>query len=130
MNNLPTHALSVRQPWADLILFNTKRVENRTWRIPDKWVGVPVYLHAGKKPEPFDHYDFMYQPYPASLQVRLGAILGIVTFGRAFQPKEPKREWEIGPWCWPITEVNFVLANPIPYRGMLGFFPVTLPQRV
>ena len=127
MNNLPTHALSVRQPWADHILYHDKYVENRTWRIPDKWVGVPVYLHAGKKPEPFDHFEpFFSSVLKEPLKKRLGAILGVVEFGKPFSYTEPPDDWHIGPWCWPIT-FSEPLLEPIPYRGMLGFFPVTLP---
>ena len=42
-------ALTIRQPYADAIAFGTKRVENRTKRLPDKYVGVPVFLHAAKE---------------------------------------------------------------------------------
>ena len=130
MNNLPTHALSVRQPWADHILFDNKCVENRTWRMPAKWIGVPVYLHAGKQPEPFDHYALPYRSNTKSaLERRLGALLGIVEFGKPFTYAEPPHDWHIGPWCWPITHIQ-PLENPIPYRGQLGFFPVTLPEGV
>lgn len=37
--------LSIRQPWADLILSGAKTVENRTW--PTRWRGVLV-VHAGR----------------------------------------------------------------------------------
>ena len=39
----PTRCLSVRQPWAWLILHAGKDVENRTWSHPFRG---PVYIHA------------------------------------------------------------------------------------
>ena len=44
-----THAISIRQPWADHILYDRKSVENRTWKLPERWFGVPLWLHAGKE---------------------------------------------------------------------------------
>lgn len=40
--------LSIRQPWASLIIHSTKDVENRTW-----WTRVrgPVLIHAGLQPD-------------------------------------------------------------------------------
>ena len=42
-------ALSVRQPWAELIVAGLKDVENRTWRTDYRG---PVLIHAGMKIEP------------------------------------------------------------------------------
>lgn len=39
-------ALSIRQPWASLILRHGKVVENRTWRV--RWRGLLV-VHAGQR---------------------------------------------------------------------------------
>ena len=41
-------ALSIRQPWAELIVRGHKDVENRTWR--HSYRG-PVLIHAGHKSE-------------------------------------------------------------------------------
>lgn len=41
-------AISVRQPWAWLLLHKGKNVENRSWALPACYVGVPLLLHAGK----------------------------------------------------------------------------------
>lgn len=42
-------ALSVRQPWAELILRGVKSVENRTWTTP--WRGLLI-VHAGQRWDP------------------------------------------------------------------------------
>ena len=44
-------ALSIRQPWADLILYAGKNIEKRTWRFPDKHKGERILIHAGKQPD-------------------------------------------------------------------------------
>ena len=44
-------ALSIRQPWAELIVAGLKDIENRTWRTDYRG---PVLIHAGMKIEPID----------------------------------------------------------------------------
>ncbi|MCE5226490.1 MAG: ASCH domain-containing protein [Porphyromonadaceae bacterium] len=43
-------AISVRQPWAYLICAGLKDIENRTWKLPEKYKGQRVLIHAGAKP--------------------------------------------------------------------------------
>lgn len=47
-------AISVKQPWAQLICLGIKPIENRTW--PTKFRG-RVYIHASGKPVPFNGMD-------------------------------------------------------------------------
>lgn len=42
--------LSVKQPWAQLICAGVKNIENRTWRLPEKYKGKRVLIHASGKP--------------------------------------------------------------------------------
>lgn len=41
-------AISVKQPWAYLLCANIKPIENRTWPLPEKYIGKRVYIHASK----------------------------------------------------------------------------------
>jgi hypothetical protein len=43
-------AISVRQPWSYLICSGLKPIENRTWKLPEKYKGQRVLIHAGAKP--------------------------------------------------------------------------------
>jgi hypothetical protein len=43
-------AISVRQPWSYLICSGLKDIENRTWKLPEKYKGQRVLIHAGAKP--------------------------------------------------------------------------------
>jgi hypothetical protein len=42
--------ISIKQPFAFLILNNKKPIENRTWRLPEKYKGKRVLIHASGKP--------------------------------------------------------------------------------
>ena len=41
--------LSVKQPWSFLICSGIKDIENRTWRLPEKYKGERVLIHASAK---------------------------------------------------------------------------------
>ncbi len=45
--------ISIKQPWASLIVHGIKDIENRTWACPKKYIGQRVLIHAsgfrGKK---------------------------------------------------------------------------------
>lgn len=38
--------LSVKQPWANLLCEGIKDIENRTWKLPEKYKGKRVLIHA------------------------------------------------------------------------------------
>lgn len=147
-------ALSIKQPWAWLICakFNglpIKDMENRDWRIPTSFkLPQRIYVHAGKTPDEW---------YPAIDIVRkvYGTITGMNLWdkfinwqyknGQSIMFPSQNTSLIIGevditdcvdksdsPWF--VGKYGFVLAKPklydkpIPYKGQLGFFEVTLPQ--
>lgn len=128
--SLPTVCLSIRQPWAWLILHAGKDVENRTW--PTKFRG-PVLIHAAKgmtRAEYNDAAEFYLSfgksavKMPSLESLDRGGIVGVVEIVDC--------TWkETSPWC--VGPFTFVLRNarPLPFtpcRGALGFF--TLPLGV
>lgn len=42
-------AISIKQPWASLIVHGIKDIENRTWMCPQKYIGKRVLIHASKE---------------------------------------------------------------------------------
>jgi hypothetical protein len=125
-----TLALSVRQPWASLILLAGKDIENRTWETRKRG---PILIHAAKgmtKREYQDAMDFA----DANGTCRIGHLLD------AFEPDNLPRGGIIGsinladcvyqsdsPWFQ--GPYGFVLQDPkplefIPFKGQLGFFDV------
>lgn len=124
-------ALSIRQPWANLIVLAGKDIENRTWST--RYRG-PILIHASQgmtyaelaEAEAFARKALGLEgAAPGTVipgTLHRGGIIGtahVVDCVRA----SPSR-WFMGP-C------GLVLANarPLPFRpckGQLGFFDVTL----
>lgn len=125
-----TLAISVRQPWASLILLAGKDIENRTW---ETRVRGPILIHAAKgmtKREYLDAMDFA----DANGARGIGRLLD------AFEPGNLPRGGIIGsvnladcvyrsdsPWFQ--GPYGFVLRDPkplpfTPFKGQLGFFDV------
>lgn len=132
MADLPAKAISIRQPWAHLILTEGKDIENRTWGT--RYRG-PVLIHAAKgmtNDEWRDAMDFVDAAFPLERaealrrrarvhnDARRGGIVGMADIIDCVSAS-PSR-WFFGPY-------GFVLANarPLPFvpcRGALGFFDV------
>lgn len=116
--------LSIRQPWAEMILRFGKDVENRTW--PTNVRG-RVLIHAAKgmtADEWADAWGYAEGvlgrelPTPHTMQVPRGGIVGAVEIVDCVRRSDSP--WFMGP-C------GFVLRDPrplpfIPYKGALGFF--------
>jgi hypothetical protein len=117
-------ALSIRQPWAWLIVHGYKDVENRTWRTN---VRGRIGIHAGVKVEAADcewvRAAFPHIPLPRRFDV--GGIVGRATLVDCVS--EHESDWFFGPF-------GFVVANaePLPFmscRGRLGFFRPEIAER-
>ena len=114
-------ALSVRQPWAWLIVHGFKPVENRTWRT--KFRG-RFLVHAAKGMTRAEYARVAAMPFipqmPPFEDLERGGIVGSVELTDCVD--EHDSEYFFGP-------VGFVLKDPEPlpfrpYTGMLGFFEV------
>ena len=120
----PLLCLSIRQPWAHMILHHGKDIENRTW--PTRVRG-RILIHASKgmtRAEWEDAWDFaaeecgVMQPRIMMGDMLRGGIVGAVEIVDCVQRSDS--HWFGGPW-------GFVLRNPqplefTPCRGALGFF--------
>lgn len=78
--------LSVKQPWAYLICSGIKDIENRTWKLPEKYKGERVLIHASAK-----------KGYGS----RLRHFTGILTSEQIGNLND------ILPFDWMFTELNF-----------------------
>lgn len=112
-------AISIRQPWAWLILNAGKDIENRDW--PTKMRG-RVLIHAGKgmTKDEYEDAPMHIVDLPDYDDLRRGGIVGSVEIVDCVT--DSQSEWFYG-------KFGFVLRDPrpipfIPYRGQLGFFPV------
>jgi len=119
MEDIPKLALSIRQPWADAIVYLGKDIENRDW--PTKFRGL-VCIHAAKKwgrAEKAD-VDFVERASATQLEAEplLGGIIGIAEIVDCVSSSESR---------WFFGRYGFVLQNAkpidfIPVKGSLGFF--------
>ncbi|KRV47547.1 hypothetical protein AQ490_06525 [Wenjunlia vitaminophila] len=123
--DLPSRALSIRQPWADAIVYGEKRVENRGWAPPSTAIGAPLLVHASQHPIPGALPATMTAAWPGTL----GAIIGTVqltgvhraTGGCCAPWGEPDA------WHWELTQPR-PLPDPIPCPGRLRLW--TPPPQV
>lgn len=119
-------ALTICQPYAELIVRGEKRIENRSYPISHRG---QFLIHAGKSRAWLDTWE-------AQLPDRMdfGFIIGIadlVAVVRAETIRENKvmmndpryRDHASGPWCWLLARVQR-FVNPVPYRGAQGLFNV------
>jgi hypothetical protein len=111
-------ALTVRQPWAGAIVHQTKRVENRTWKLPAAMHGTRILIHAAAQP---DKLAVVYGP---NLDV-YGAIIGAATITGCHYDtgRQPCcSEWAFtGVYHWTLADV-IALPVPVPAKGALGFW--------
>lgn len=126
---LPQVALSIRQPWAWLIVNGWKTVENRTWET--RFRG-PVLIHAGKKVDRAEYgraEELINRicattgreiPMPSIEDLDFGGFVGVATIEDCLPAVESP--FFFGPWGFVISG-----ASPLPFRphkGALGFFSV------
>jgi hypothetical protein len=110
-------ALTIRQPWAGAIAHQSKRVENRSWKLPVKHEGARILIHAAAQP------DRDAQVHGPHLDV-YGAVVAVATITGCHWSDE----WQCcGYWAfektyhWTLTDVA-ALPEPVPAKGALGFW--------
>jgi hypothetical protein len=119
-------ALTVKQPWASLILAGYKDVENRTR--PTKHRG-PLAIHVSKRPAR-NAFELLPSPhlFPWSVALlamspkvgQFGNVFGTVDVVDCIQDSDSR--WALdGHWHW-ILENPQVLDEPVPATGRLGLW--------
>lgn len=121
--------VSIREPWAWMILAGLKTAENRSWKTDYKG---PLLIHASKNFLRDQEFWLRSQGHPLPSPFpshHLGHIVGIVdligccTVNKARERGETFAE---GPWCWVLRNPRR-FERPVPWRGELGMFEVELP---
>jgi len=114
-------ALSIRQPWAWLIVNGIKNIENREW--PTNYRG-PLLIHASKKWDQ-QGYEFILKVMdvwvPSKPHHVYGAIIGVVDLIDCV--REHGSPWFFGPHGF-VLENARKFKSPIQWRGQLGIFEV------
>lgn len=120
-------ALSIRQPWAWLIIHAGKDVENRTWLT--RFQG-PCLIHASKGmtkqeyAEAFDLLDSIETSgklvIPSYDELPRGGIVGRMQITGCLRAYNSP--WFVGPWGFVIEAATSLPFYPC--RGSIGFFNV------
>ena len=118
-------ALSIRQPWASLIIQGYKPVENRTWK--SNYRG-PLLIHAAKKYDYDGEWwikeNFQYDPEMAATMEKakgtMGGIIGSVSMIDCVT--EHDSPWFAGPYGFVFLRPKSMGFKPLP--GKLSFFDV------
>jgi len=128
-------AITICQPWAELIVGGEKRVENRSWTTGYRG---PLAIHAGRSRVWMEKCP---DAVPADRELPFGAIVGLVDLVKVIRFSElesysrnvPGYEWlrthvyASGPLCWILANARR-FERPIPWRGSQRLWNV--PDRV
>jgi hypothetical protein len=110
-------ALTVRQPWAALIVSGVKDIENRTWEPPVGVFGEEILIHAAERRRD----DVADVPRVEGDELR-GVLLGTVIIVGAIQDSESA--WaRPDHWHWQLHGAKR-LGEPVSCVGSLGFWKV------
>ena len=144
-------AISLWQPWASAIAVDAKRIETRDWYTGYRG---PLAIHAAKRMVKRELADFDMDPEwiaalgtkePLATMLPFGAIVAICYLsdcrrtesfpGEELDSLRHRDGWQAG-WCerdmgdftpgrwgWVLDHIT-PLMEPLPYKGMQGFFDV------
>jgi hypothetical protein len=121
-------ALSIRQPWAWLVVNRHKDIENRQWRTHTRG---RVFVHASKGMTRDDYLacelccsDIPGVSLPPFEDLQRGGIIGSVEIVDCVD--QDASPWFFGEYGWVLKD-----ATPLPFqpcKGALGFFTPKLDQ--
>ena len=130
--------LTLKQPWAWMVIHGTKDVENRSWvnAILEGLVArrEPFAVHAGRAMSTAYYMEAVWYakgqdpaivvPYPQELV--FGAILGTVVPAKIYSPEDwdVQRRWHMkDQYGWQLEE-RTPLPRYVPAKGKQGFWTV------
>lgn len=147
-------AISIWQPHASLLLIGAKPFETRSWPVPKRLIGQRVAIHAAKAAGDLieigqyvldrmsrSRFDEQLEAYVSAIlgagfrncrELPRGCILGSVILSESLAAESAEDhhgfgDFRPGRFAWRVADSR-VLPNPIPFRGMQGFFDV--PDRL
>lgn len=106
--------ITIKQPWASLIVDGIKDVENRSWPFPAT-LALPftIAVHAGARLD----------PKSTAVDLPTRAVVGLVDVVAC--SKDHESVWTVpGEWHWVLANpVKF--DEPVPATGRMGLMPVS-----
>lgn len=128
MNPPVAFALTLKAPWAEMMMDYGKDVENRPWPAT-RYVklGTRIAIHAGQG---YDRSGALWLMHDLSITPRLtyprGVIVGTVRLVDVVEASASR--WFDGPYGW-VVEDHIKFHDPIPASGALGLWRLTPSQQ-
>jgi hypothetical protein len=129
-------ALTICQPYAELIARGDKPIENRTW--PTSYRG-PLAIHAGKSRAWLGDEDEEAALYAVDVRrIAFGAVVAVADLVACLPAQYPAdtynwpaswrhlsdHEHANGPWCWVLENVRRI--DPVFVRGAQGLWELPM----
>lgn len=122
------YGLSIRQPWADMIVRGVKTIEIRTWKVQHRGM---IVLHAPRRIDFSTAYFYGYRnPWllPRSKIIAVAEIKDVLALDNdSWQMflEQHRQPWPIAAGAYGVLLTNVcALEHPIAYRGRQGLFPI------
>ena len=128
-------ALTLTEPWATLMAYQAKKIETRSWRLPNSIIGQEVAIHAAKgfprwAKEACDEEPFTIL-HTLNVKVTPGHVICVVKFNGCRMTEDVREQitpqefafgdYGEGRWAW-FSEFVRKLDTPMPAIGHLGFW--------
>ena len=115
-------ALTICQPYAELIARGLKVIENRHW--PTMYRG-PLAIHAGKSRAWLD--DTYTEDLGGEQAMTFGAVVAVADLIDCRRITDLPEELQLnehanGPYCWLLSNVRRI--RPVAWRGAQGLFEI------
>ncbi len=136
MFNRPAYALSIKQPWAALLVSGRKTIEIRKWATT---IRGKLYIHAARdpddRPEGWAHITDELRP----LAELGGGVIGTAELAACIMYRTAKGfaadgtkhlnapNWFVAPRLYGFEFRNPTVIEFFPFKGNVKFFTVTLP---
>ena len=117
------YALTIKQPWLYAITNLGKRIENRTWRPPNKVLNQRIALHAAMRDDE-DGYKALYRMTGYcryEKDIERGCILATATLAGYVESSSDR--WFTGPYGWILNNIHRLPA-PVFCKGSQGLWRV------
>jgi hypothetical protein len=108
MKRLVMKALSVKQPWANMIASGEKTIETRKWYTDYRGL---LLIVSSKTP----------RIEPAGNAIAIAKLIDCRPMTKKDE-EEACCEWYLGAYAWVLTNIKKI--EPFPVRGQLGIFDV------
>ena len=133
-------ALTLTEPWATLMALQEKRVETRSWKLPDCMVGQNAVIHSAKGYPRWAKETCLQEPFYSALrpsgkyvepELHTGSGLCVVKFIGCRYTQDVRAQlsakevlfgdYSDGRFAW-FTEFVELWETPTPKTGHLGFW--------